>query len=80
MANTVRYANNRSQLSQDCQPDGESVRLNLQSSINIPSFLEFCLGPLIKFAVFDGFFGTVCALLLIFGAKATLSDFQLLLS
>ena len=28
------------------------------------------MGPLIKFAVFDGFFGTLCALLLIFGGKS----------
>merc|ERR1712026_514823 len=31
---------------------------------------EFCLGPLIKFAVWDGLFGTVSALLLIFGARS----------
>eukprot|EP00092_Neocalanus_flemingeri_P050517 GFUD01058418.1.p1 GENE.GFUD01058418.1~~GFUD01058418.1.p1 ORF type:complete len:233 (-),score=56.49 GFUD01058418.1:79-777(-) len=29
---------------------------------------DVCIGPIIKYAVFDGFFGVCCALLLIFGA------------
>ena len=29
---------------------------------------DVCIGPIIKYAVFDGFFGVGCALLLIFGA------------
>ena len=29
---------------------------------------DVCIGPIIKYAVFDGFFGIGCALLLIFGA------------
>merc|ERR1712117_65991 len=29
---------------------------------------DVCIGPIIKYAVFDAFFGVVCALLLIFGA------------
>merc|ERR1711997_659710 len=50
--NTVRYAEYRTDLGQDCSSE------------------EICVGPLIKFAVFDGFFGTLCALLLIFGGKS----------
>merc|ERR1719206_856908 len=30
---------------------------------------DVCIGPIIKYAVFDGFFGVGCALLLIFGAQ-----------
>ena len=30
---------------------------------------DVCIGPIIKYCVFDGFFGVVCALLLIFGSK-----------
>jgi len=29
---------------------------------------DVCIGPIIKYAVFDGFFGVCCALMLIFGA------------
>ena len=32
---------------------------------------DVCLGPLIKYAVFDALFGVICSLLLIFGAKRT---------
>ena len=31
-------------------------------------FQDVCIGPIIKYAVFDAFFGVVCSLLLIFGA------------
>ena len=30
---------------------------------------DVCIGPIIKYCVFDAFFGVVCALLLIFGSK-----------
>merc|ERR1712179_343428 len=30
---------------------------------------DICIGPIIKHCVFDAFFGIICALLLIFGAK-----------
>eukprot|EP00092_Neocalanus_flemingeri_P023655 GFUD01025657.1.p1 GENE.GFUD01025657.1~~GFUD01025657.1.p1 ORF type:complete len:241 (+),score=55.99 GFUD01025657.1:109-831(+) len=30
---------------------------------------DICIGPLIKYSVFDAFFGIACSLLLIFGAK-----------
>ena len=36
--------------------------------ISILYFQDVCIGPIIKYAVFDAFFGVVCALLLIFGA------------
>ena len=31
-------------------------------------FQDVCIGPIIKYAVFDAFFGVGCSLLLIFGA------------
>ena len=30
---------------------------------------DVCFGPLIKYAVFDAFFGIICSLMLIFGAR-----------
>merc|ERR1712170_326153 len=29
---------------------------------------DVCIGPIIKYAVFDAFFGIICSLMLIFGA------------
>ena len=42
--------------------------MNRNQKLNLLYIQDVCIGPIIKYAVFDAFFGVVCALLLIFGA------------